>query len=174
MMLPSKAAEYSLLQKLASTLKLPKKDFIRTPLFVANTEEELPVYSYPVIAENNRNVIDPIFYSVSATKALNIHELVTPKKWCKSELRETFFQGQNYLDSSQEKLREDITARFVLSVAVVGMVWLITANPPRLPLHRNFQGGILVQDPFLGNLFSFQPVKNYLIEQLEIEEEEID
>ena len=75
-----KAAEHAVLQKLASFTKIPKADFVKEAYHTRGTDEELPIYSYPILEEKFRTIVNPLFYSVSigGQGTLNLIQLIEP------------------------------------------------------------------------------------------------
>lgn len=163
MIVQSKLAEHSLVQKLAAFTKIPRTEFVRAPLYSMETREELPIVDYPILVERFGGSLNPLFYcvTVAGKGALNILHLLDPVKWLKSPIREAFVQGAGYLSSQWFK------SRYVLVTYLTGMTWVTTAHDWKsLPGGANFGGGILLQDPEDARLFVTRPIKNYLIENL--------
>lgn len=162
---PTKGAEYALLQKLASTTKIPKEEFVRETLPAPDGDP--PIYSYPVLGERFRG-FDPLFYSVVlARNNLDLNQLLDPRKWLKSPIREAYYNGLAFLNRPGQQ------GRYVMSVQLTGMVWVVTTQPGYTTSRgTTFMGGILVRDPESNGVFISQPVKNYLSETIGLFEQE--
>ena len=163
MIIQGKAAEYALLQKLASFTKIPKTEFVRETIVSEETHEVLPLVQYPVLDERVRGGFNPLFYCVTAAgrRALNLLHLIDPNKWRQSPVREAFHQGGSYVPSSH------VHRPYVLITQLAGMVWATTYRSLQsIPLTDAFIGGILVQDSDEGGVYLTQPIRGYLTEQL--------
>jgi len=167
MTFPGKAAEHALLQKLAAATKVPRAEFIKDPLFNRDSREELPVFSYPVLAERfSLRHMDPYFYCVTlgGKGTVNLLSLTEPAKWLKCPLRDAYLVGEGYIEDEAAK------ASYCLSTHIVGTVWITTYHPKGYSTPRGDQatGGVVVYDPERGGTFLHQPARNFVTEVLGI------
>ena len=142
-------------------MRLPREDFVRESLMSRDTQEELPLYRYPVIAERTR-AASPLFYSVTlgGKGSLNLLQLIEPAKWMNSPFRQAFREGEAYLENVTQ------LSDYVLTIQLVGMVWVTRKCPGGFATDREFDGAILVRDPENHAVFATMPLRSYMVSVL--------
>jgi hypothetical protein len=148
MIVQSQQAEHQVLKKLASYFKTPYKMLQKRYLKHPDTEENLPLFRIPALADLFS--YDYVYYCLEQQGKINILDLLNPDKVENTEVFTSYVKMWEYVEPNHVN-----SGKYLCCVYIKGYCWVFTHTNS---VYRGFGGLHLytghILEPF-KNFFSF-------------------